>query len=105
TSIADGLTKSWHGKVYMNPPYGREIEQWVSKLDREFQANRVNEAIALVPARTDTKWFGVLNRYLCCFVSGRLTFIGNDDPAPFPSAVFYLGADMGKFYHWFHGIG
>lgn len=104
---ADGLTKPWTGSVYMNPPYGEEIKDWVTKLcdEHERQDGGVTEAITLVPARTDTKWFLRLRDYVCCFIEGRLTFVGNDDPAPFPSAVFYLGEDIGKFHHYFAPMG
>jgi hypothetical protein len=106
TSADDGLGKPWRGRVYMNPPYGDGIEQWVAKLCQEHErADGVSEAIALVPARPDTQWFKCLRNYVCCFVEGRLTFGGNTDPAPFPSAIFYLGEDIGKFYDHFQGIG
>jgi hypothetical protein len=101
----DGLSKPWAGTVYMNPPYGREIDHWVTKLCEEHQDGGVTEAIALLPARTDTQWFKRLRDYPCCFIEGRLTFIGNDDPAPFPSAVFYLGGDIGKFCRHFSALG
>jgi len=101
----DGLTQPWCGRVYMNPPYGREIDAWVAKLCEEHAHGGVEEAIALVPARTDTQWFARLRDFKCCFVSGRLTFIGNDDPAPFPSAIVYLGNDEGKFYRCFAAFG
>lgn len=101
----DGLSKEWGGSVYMNPPYGDEIEAWVTKLCDEHAAGRAVEAIALLPARPDTQWFRKLRDYVCCFVEGRLTFLGNEDPAPFPSAVFYLGDDYGKFYSHFKDIG
>lgn len=105
TASDDGLSREWHGRIYMNPPYGREIMQWVSKLCAEHEAGRTVEAIALVPARTDTAWFARLRDYPVCFITGRLTFIGNDDPAPFPSAVFYLGDDIGGFYRAFASLG
>jgi DNA N-6-adenine-methyltransferase (Dam) len=103
----DGLHQSWgDGPVYMNPPYGSGIDEWVAKLCAEHEPpGRVVEAIALVPARPDTQWFKRLRDYPCCFVEGRLTFVGNDDPAPFPSALFYFGEDLGKFYHYFLEIG
>ncbi len=32
TKEDDGLSKSWDGeRVFMNPPYGREISKWVKK--------------------------------------------------------------------------
>ncbi len=47
----DGLMKSWHGRVWLNPPYGSETERWMRKL-----ANHGN-GIALIFARTETKTF------------------------------------------------
>lgn len=105
TAEDDGLAQEWHGRVYMNPPYGREIGAWVDKLIHEHKHGGVTYAIALLPARTDTQWFVKLRDYPVCFVTGRLTFIGNDDPAPFPSAVFYLGDDIEQFYYAFVELG
>jgi hypothetical protein len=103
----DGLNRPWgNGPVYMNPPYGSGIEDWVSKLCAEHEPpGCVREAIALLPARPDTQWFKRLRNYPCCFIEGRLTFIGNNDPAPFPSALFYFGEDLGKFHHYFVELG
>lgn len=105
TLTDDGLSRPWFGRIYMNPPYGRAIVEWVTKLKSEYQAGNTTEAIALVPARTDTQWFRMLDCYPCCYIEGRLTFIGNDDPAPFPSAVFYLGERMEQFYWAFRELG
>ena len=101
----DGLTQEWRGCVYMNPPYGREIDDWIAKLVSEYEAGNVTEAIALVPSRTDTQWWQRLREYHVCLVSGRLKFIGNNDPAPFPSAVFYLGQNIGRFVYAFEELG
>jgi hypothetical protein len=105
TRVDDGLAQRWAGRVYMNPPYGREIDAWVTKLCDSHEQGDVAEALALLPARTDTQWWQRLRDYACCFIKGRLTFIGNDDPAPFPSAIFYLGDDLGKFYEHFSSFG
>ena len=32
TAEDDGLAHTWYGRIYMNPPYGREIGDWVKKL-------------------------------------------------------------------------
>lgn len=101
----DGLAREWRGRVYMNPPYGREIDAWIEKLVAEHEAGRVTEAIALLPGRIDTQWFDRLRGFLWCVIKGRLTFVGNDDPAPFPSVVFYLGERQAEFYDAFADIG
>lgn len=105
TKEDDGLVRSWHGRVYMNPPYGREIMTWVQKLCGEYEAGHTTEAIALVPARTDTQWWQLLRDYPVCFIQGRLKFGGLEDSAPFPSAVFYLGNNIDRFYYAFVNLG
>ena len=101
----NGLDQPWRGKVYMNPPYGREIGAWVDKLAEEFEYGNVPEAIALVPARTDTSWWAHLPAATVCFVTGRLSFSDHDNPAPFPSAVCYLGPDNAAFAEAFIDLG
>ncbi|HNS21329.1 MAG TPA: DNA N-6-adenine-methyltransferase [Sedimentisphaerales bacterium] len=91
TKEQDGLSQAWTGRVYMNPPYGRELAFWVRKLIDAYQARCVCEAIALLPARTDTQWFRALHLYPKCFVTGRLKFGDARNSAPFPSMVVYLG--------------
>lgn len=106
TAADDGLSMPWYGRVYMNPPYGRVISGWTEKLAAEYEAGNVTEGIALVPGRIDTQWWQSLGeRYAACFYTGRLTFIGNNDPAPFPSTIFYLGENIAKFYEVFSAIG
>lgn len=105
TASDDGLSMPWFGRVYMNPPYGRVIGGWIEKLVAEYEAGNVTEAIALVPARTDTQWIADLDPFHCCYVRGRLTFIGNDDPAPFPSVVYYLGQNTTQFFRVFRNLG
>jgi hypothetical protein len=31
TPADDGLSLPWHGSVFANPPYGRELRRWVRK--------------------------------------------------------------------------
>lgn len=102
----DGLSRGWRGRVYMNPPYGREIGDWIEKLAIEYEAGNISEAIALVPARTDTAWWVRLDTLATaiCLVTGRLSFSGAD-PAPFPSAVVYLGPSLDDFERAFRSVG
>jgi hypothetical protein len=105
----DGLSRPWRGRVFMNPPYGREIGAWVEKLRREWARGEVIELIALLPARTDTAWFEALTAdtddLVICFLGGRLTFIGNEDPAPFPSMAAYIGPNHDEFVKDFLPLG
>jgi hypothetical protein len=101
----DGLGHDWHGRVYMNPPYGRELPTWVEKLCGEYDAGRVTEAIALVPSRTDTEWYRRLREYPRCFIFGRLRFVGQENTAPFPSMAVYMGDRLPDFIDAFQDIG
>jgi DNA N-6-adenine-methyltransferase (Dam) len=100
-----GLSQECAGRVYMNPPYGRGIGPWVTRLVSEHAAGRVPEAIALVPARVDTDWFRPFRDGAICFIDGRLKFSGHDNSAPFPSAVVYLGCDIKRFAAVFEDMG
>lgn len=105
THRENGLAHEWRGRVYMNPPYGDGIGEWTGKLSSEYASGRVTEAIALVPARTDTRWFGHLRDHPRCFIAGRLRFSDNDVSAPFPSAAVYFGARVQRFAHAFAAVG
>jgi hypothetical protein len=48
----DGLKARWKGRVWLNPPYGRQIATWLERLADH------GKGIALVPARTEVEsWF------------------------------------------------
>jgi site-specific DNA-methyltransferase (adenine-specific) len=85
----DGLAQDWSpGPVFMNPPYGRTIAQWVAKAHTE--SARGILVVGLLPARTDSGWW---HRHVidakaeARFIRGRLKFGGSTNAAPFPSAV------------------
>ena len=89
TKEQDGLAMPWKGIVWCNPPYGREIGQWVRK--GLFASVSGATVVMLIPARTDTKWF---HDYIykrdnveIRFVKGRLKFGNSKNSAPFPSMV------------------
>lgn len=47
----DGLSRAWSGLVWCNPPFGPEAGLWLDRCAEH------GDAIALVPARTETRWF------------------------------------------------
>jgi hypothetical protein len=104
-SSLDGLVEPGHGRLWLNPPYGRIIGDWVRKAVSEYRSGNVTEMILLVPARVDTRWFRALLAGVICFVFGRLKFGGQSGPAPFPSALIYFGSRTSKFVEVFGDAG
>lgn len=102
TKETSGLDNDWWGRVYMNPPYGREIGRWVEKALNE---SGIDELIMLLPARTDTKWFRPCWHQHICFVQGRLKFQGANNSAPFPSCLVYKGHRPLAFCRLFIDLG
>jgi len=115
TRAGDGLSIRWGGAVYVNPPYGRAIPLWIAKAIAETTAARERTArqiyrlriVMLIPSRTDTRAFHAAAGACAsaCLLRGRLTFVGAPASAPFPSALFYFGADPAAFDRVFEGEG
>lgn len=89
TLADDGLRQRWAPeRVYMNPPYGREVGKWVRKAHDEALLGAL--VVGLVPSRTDTAWWHdwIQDKAEVRFLRGRLKFGGRRvNSAPFPSAV------------------
>ena len=47
----DGLSEAWHGRVWLNPPFGTQAAAWLAKLAE------YGNGVALIPARTETRMF------------------------------------------------
>lgn len=106
----DGLTQSWYGRIFLNPPYGRDNGQeiWSGKLIEEYEAGRVKEAILLVNAVTDTKWFQRLWNYTICFTDHRISFSkpsGDQDRPTHGNAFVYFGTNTSGFIRAFSQFG
>lgn len=78
--------------VFCNPPYGRQIGDWVQKAYEEGQKPDTT-VVLLIPARTDTIYFHgyIYGKAEIRFLKGRLKFTDEDgntkDAAPFPSLL------------------
>ena len=90
TSYDSCLDKDWEMCNFMNPPYGRQISKFVKKAHDQWLENDCT-TVALIPARTDTKWFHsyIYQPATIIFIKGRLKFEGGEKlaPAPFPSMI------------------
>jgi phage N-6-adenine-methyltransferase len=99
TTEDDGLRQKWTGVCWMNPPYGRQIGDWVRKAYESAQAGAI--VVSLVPARTDTKWW---NQYCVHgeirFLEGRLKFGDGKQSAPFPSAIIIFRPPARSRFRW-----
>lgn len=51
TIKTDGLSRSWRGFVWCNPPFGADAGEWLRRLADH------DDGVALVAARTETRWF------------------------------------------------
>jgi len=95
----DGLIQPWTGHtVWLNPPYGREINDWLGKAFNESTKNGAT-VVALIPTRSDTEWWHryVMQAHEIRFVKKRLHFVhegGKTDSAPFPSVLVVLRAGV-----------
>jgi len=89
TEKENGLIQDWSKDiVFMNPPYGREISQWIEKAYNE--SLKGSKVVCLIPSRTDTKYWHdfIFNKASeVRFVKGRLKFGNSKNSAPFPSAI------------------
>lgn len=99
TEEDNALIQKWHGRVFCNPPYGRELKHWVKKAYEESQKDHNELIVLLIPARTDTTYWHeyIFDKAEIHFLKGRLKFEVNGKPtdsAPFPSAlIIYKGGN------------
>lgn len=96
TPKENGLLQDWSNEhVFVNPPYGREIVQWVKKAHME--ARKGTLIVILLPARTSTRWFHdwIYGYSEIRLIKGRMNFLLNNKEngsAPFPSMLVIFNA-------------
>jgi phage N-6-adenine-methyltransferase len=111
TKAEDGLTREWHGRIWLNPPYAQPaIAHFVSKMVAERLAGHVNAAIMLTHNYTDTAWFheAATTADAICFMRGRVKFYEPEGEIAAPTqgqAFFYFGSEAKNFAKQFRSIG
>jgi len=110
TAQDNGLVRPWEGRVFLNPPFGYDVEEWFSKLFLERLEGRTTEAIVLWKSATETAAWKTLTTISCrvCFPSARIRFVGaagNESGPTFSPALFYVGEQAERFCEAFARIG
>lgn len=92
--LTDALAIDWCDHVspmWMNPPYGSVIKEWIKKADDSAKCGAL--VVGLLPARTDTRYFHdhIYDQgYEIRFLKGRIKFLldgKRSSSAPFPSMI------------------
>ena len=124
TLAQDGLAHSWIEplerlssavkqrplRLWLNPPYGREIPKWMERFESTCLHFRERlQALALVPARPGSRWYAAqtVRAQLHCELSGRLVFElpdgsvplgadGRPQPARWGSVLLYRGPNRAR---------
>lgn len=112
TEADNGLSRSWAGRVWMNPPYASElIGKFCEKLVTHYTEGRVSQAVVLVNNATETAWFNqlILVADAVIFTRGRVKFLdmdGNRAGAPLQGqAIIYMGENANGFLSEFSAFG
>lgn len=106
----DGLSKEWSGRVWLNPPYSRDLMgPFVNKLIESYKSGSVPSAIMVSHNNTDTAWFHSLSEVASavCFPRQRIKFYRNQIvAAPVNGqAFFYLGRSADNFIEVYKDYG
>lgn len=110
TKEDDGLSLSWFGRVWLNPPYGKLAQKFTAKLLREYSLGNVPSAVLLVNSNAlGAKWGQMIWDFdLICCPSARIHFWNSEvarSSSTHGSLVAYLGGDPNAFIREFQDLG
>ena len=97
STTVDGLEVEWGARNYVNPPYGRELINWLKKGYEEYKKDKL--VVFLLPVWSDTDWFHeyVEKATEFRFIRGRIMCGDGTQharfPAPFPSCILIFTPD------------
>jgi hypothetical protein len=131
----DGFKWTWKGRIWMNHPFGRRInrnhpkweelcrsrgvpvdapmipgnEDWVNKLEADYEAGHVKSACCITYACTSEEWFQPLARRPQCFLTPRTNYILPNGKVlkgvSKGSVVTYYGENVARFAAEFAKLG
>lgn len=116
TKEQNGLMYQWHGRIWLNPPYGKteqratsNLAQFTRHLIEQYECGNTKEAILLIPVNTATSWFEPLWQYAICFPTSRIRFLQPDGAQgsgqSFGTCLVYLGPNVERFAQVFLSFG
>ncbi len=111
TKEDDGLSKKWHGNVWLNPPYGNGlISQFADAVVEKYQSGEYRQICIIVNNATETQWFKTLSDIATafCFPTGRVQFTRPEAIKGSPlqgQTIIYIGNNVSEFATEFKQIG
>ena len=106
----NGLQQSWHGRVFVNPPFGTlgcnsQQGLFLSKAIAEYEAGRACEVILLLKVAIGYAWFQQALQHPHAFMKDKVSFIPDHERHttemlsgnPHGSVVVYLGHNIDLF--------
>jgi len=118
----NGLLQSWHGNIWLNPPYSQAIrargglftstvQNFTTKLLCEFSIGNIKQAILLATAQVNSLWFAPMWQYTICFPNHTIAFYGKKTKPKntlkhlWGSCFVYLGPSESAFIEHFSPFG
>jgi len=111
TKSDNGLSKKWAGRVWMNPPYSKELlPSFIERYLSFVESGDIEQGTVLVNNATETKWFQELadNAAAVCFPKQRIRFLTPSNEKGHPlqgQAILYSGKRTKTFCKVFSGFG
>lgn len=115
----NGLLQDWHGRVWLNPPYGRTAKMqgqhkstiylFTEKLIQSYERGDVLQAVILATTEVNARWFYPLWQYPICIPDHRVHFMVAEKQTKycqmFGTCFAYLGPNTDKFIEVFSRFG
>lgn len=78
----DGLSQTWDGRVWLNPPFSDKT-QWYRKAVNELNAGNAEIVVALAPVDTSTQWYHnwFSQADVICWLEGRNWYESSGSPS------------------------
>lgn len=93
TKENDGLSQSWFGNVWLNPPY-THWDKWLRKAISEVYKGDADLVVMLCPARINRIWFQEQLDSIdkVCFLKGKVEFLknGEEQLSGMPTAMMII---------------